>query len=783
MPQITVKDANGVNQTIGVITNTGAANTANSSPVCPATDATFPVSGPLTDTQLRATAVQTNSTVSNVTTKFREAFESYPAGRWTQNVGNGDLVYLDGNAVAASYLVVSKSPLFESTETAIESVSTFELPVEGSFGLSISQRTLGQEFSLELVDTAPALPTPANIPILFLSQPGATTLVVETVSPHGLSVGRTIGISGCFDSRLNYPSVVVASTPSPTQFTVTAGPGTTLPTTQACFVNVLAATTAALPANAYSNGTSGVGATITGSVNGAFPDQDGVTIPLGGRILVKNEATAANNGVYVLTQVGSVSLPWILTRAPELDTTAELTVSGAAPNAISVHVAGGATQALQKWILSATVTTVGTTAVTFTQVPSGLGASNCFVFSRSRMGQAPNGVSQIFESATATNASYYLRSESGDAFPSGTVAGNHAATIGSTAPIQLAGALPYTYSFSPTTEFRMSVQADRTQFSDIGVDSVAASTNRLLRTQVCPDPATTYKLRIRANNNRSLTVPNVQIVNAVKSGATTATVTTDVAHGYAVGDQVVIYGSRDQTNFANLTAATVVASVVNSTTFTIVWGAAFTGSSRGGYVARVQGQNLLSALGAITQSVQSATLTTLADGQRQLTLIGNANWAGASISDLVELIGCRQDSVGTSLGVDGPWKVANISSTILTLVLPFSGQRTLPADFATTNAGGGLIRRTSLFFSYARIFDFKRERVEILPRPGTDIASATNVAVVNTPATTISSGSVTVSSGAITASVGTIGSYNGNDQVTSIRRVAADSLLARITIT
>lgn len=57
MPQITVKDANGVNQTIGVITNTGTATSANSTPVCPASDATFPVSGPLTDAQLRASAV------------------------------------------------------------------------------------------------------------------------------------------------------------------------------------------------------------------------------------------------------------------------------------------------------------------------------------------------------------------------------------------------------------------------------------------------------------------------------------------------------------------------------------------------------------------------------------------------------------------------------------------------------------------------------------------------------------------------------------------------------
>src|SRR5947209_4899971 len=39
-----------------------------------------------------------------------------------------------------------------------------------------------------------------------------------------------------------------------------------------------AATTAALPTNVYSNGTSGVGATLTGSSNGALAAQDGVTL-------------------------------------------------------------------------------------------------------------------------------------------------------------------------------------------------------------------------------------------------------------------------------------------------------------------------------------------------------------------------------------------------------------------------------------------------------------------------------------------------------------------------
>ncbi len=682
------------------------------------------------------------SSASNITTKLRDAFENYtPGEKWIQSLGNGDLVYLDGNAAAASYLVLSKNPLVADTQTTIESVSRFTMPIETAIGLSISQRSLGQEFAVEMVDVEGSIPTPADVPIVSLYQTGST-LTVDTTVPHNLSVGRAIGIFGSFDGRVSYPSLVVASVTSPTQFTVTAGPGGAIPSTQSYLGVVLAATTAALPTNIYANGTSGVGATLTASANGAFPNQDGVTIPVGGRVLAKNEATAANNGVYVLTTAGSASTPWVLTRAVDFDTAAEMTVVSGVPNAVAVHILSGTTQALRKYILSASVATVGTTAVTFTDVgTTGIFALSPVVFSRSRLGQAQNGISQIFENTTATNASLYIRSEFGDALPSGTVAGNHSVTTGSTASIQLAGAVPYTYSFSPTAEFRMAVQSDRTQWSDSAVDTVAQSASRLARSQVCPDPSSTYELRIRASNNRSLTVPGAQIITAAKTGTTTATVVTATPHGLAVGDLIVAYGTRDQTNFANLTAAAAVASVVDATTFTVVWGSAVTATTRGGFISRILGQNALP--GAIAQVVSTATLATLADGTRQLTLVGSGNWAGATIGDLVELIGVRADAAGSaSLGVDGPWKVANLSTTTLTLVLPFSGQRSLPADFAATNAGGGLVRRTDLRLSYVRIFDFDRLRVEMLPRPSGDIAAATPVAVQNTPAVTVSGGTV-----------------------------------------
>jgi len=79
------------------------------------------------------------------------------------------------------------------------------------------------------------------------------------------------------------------------------------------------ATTTALPANTYNNGAFGVGATLTANANGAL-SVDGTLTVAGNRILVKNEAAGANNGVYTVTQVGTAGAPYILTRATDYNT-------------------------------------------------------------------------------------------------------------------------------------------------------------------------------------------------------------------------------------------------------------------------------------------------------------------------------------------------------------------------------------------------------------------------------------------------------------------------------
>jgi hypothetical protein len=72
----------------------------------------------------------------------------------------------------------------------------------------------------------------------------------------------------------------------------------------------------------------GVGATLTGSTNTAL-QVDGTTVSVGQRILVKNQTSQFQNGIYTVTQQGNgSSQPYILTRATDYDT------SGSNPNEV-----------------------------------------------------------------------------------------------------------------------------------------------------------------------------------------------------------------------------------------------------------------------------------------------------------------------------------------------------------------------------------------------------------------------------------------------------------------
>lgn len=122
----------------------------------------------------------------------------------------------------------------------------------------------------------------------------------------------------------------------------------------------LVATTTTLPGfPTYNNGSSGVGATLTRSTNGTLGTIDGVSsFSTGDRILVKNQSTTLQNGIYEITQLGSGSTPYILTRTTDSDESSEL-------DSQIVSVAQGTNNKKKLWAQQTDMPTVGTNAVTY----------------------------------------------------------------------------------------------------------------------------------------------------------------------------------------------------------------------------------------------------------------------------------------------------------------------------------------------------------------------------------------------------------------------------------
>lgn len=138
---------------------------------------------------------------------------------------------------------------------------------------------------------------------------------------------------------------------------------------------VKAATTANLSAT-YTAGTAdasgglGIGAILTASSNGAI-SIDSYSAALNDRILVKNQTTATQNGVYTVTTVGDGSTPFVLTRATDADNSP----AGELNQGDFVFVLNGTVNANMGFVMTATGTStnptgaikIGTDNVTYTQ--------------------------------------------------------------------------------------------------------------------------------------------------------------------------------------------------------------------------------------------------------------------------------------------------------------------------------------------------------------------------------------------------------------------------------
>ena len=132
----------------------------------------------------------------------------------------------------------------------------------------------------------------------------------------------------------------------------------------------------------YANGSTigadggyGVGATFTVTATGAFV-LDGYTTVLNDRVLLKNQTTALQNGIYLVTTAGTTGVSAVLTRATDSDNN----LAGDVTPGDFVFVSGGTTNLSTGWVQTATGTAttpnkgikLGTDSLTWAQF-SGVG--------------------------------------------------------------------------------------------------------------------------------------------------------------------------------------------------------------------------------------------------------------------------------------------------------------------------------------------------------------------------------------------------------------------------
>ena len=125
--------------------------------------------------------------------------------------------------------------------------------------------------------------------------------------------------------------------------------------------SVKLATTADLSAT-YSNGSSGVGATLTADSTGVITI-DGTATVLNDRILVKNQSDSEENGIYYVSTAGAVGVAGVFTRALDADTSTEVT------GGMFCFVETGSAGADNAYVLTSITgtATMGTSELDFTQ--------------------------------------------------------------------------------------------------------------------------------------------------------------------------------------------------------------------------------------------------------------------------------------------------------------------------------------------------------------------------------------------------------------------------------
>jgi len=279
----------------------------------------------------------------------------------------------------------------------------------------------------------------------------------------------------------------------------------------------------------YNNGTAGVGATLTNAGTQVELIIDGIFTSPGDRVLVYSQTNPIENGIYVVTVVGTVSTNWVLTRSSDANTYVINSANGLSEGS-TVFVQLGATGAGETYTCNTSgVITFGTTAITFAQISSAqiYSAGTGLTLTGTQFSITPTGTAGTYGSASqvpvfVTNASGQVTSVTNTAIAinGSAVTGAISGQAGSVANALTAG----TYLTSGGTY-------DGSVARTFAVDATSANT------------ASKVVARDASGDFAAGT-----ITAALSGNATTATTATNVAGGAA--NRIVYNTAAGTTNFA-----------------------------------------------------------------------------------------------------------------------------------------------------------------------------------------------------------------------------------------
>ena len=360
---------------IDVVDGNGSGNpilSIASNPVLPGTES---VTIPIGTTAQRPSPATNGDIRYNTTTALFEGFlngswSSFASGSGVTSVGSGNGL-LGGPITSTGSLSIDTSIVATLTDTQTltgKTISGASNTVSVTNGLTIGTGLTGSSYD-------GSAPVTIAIDSTVATLTGSQTLTNKTINATNNTLSN-IPNSSLTNSSITLGSTNVAlggttaTLGGLTSVAVTQDPVSALQLATKQYVDAVAeglhvhascaaATTGTLASITggtvtYNNGTAGVGATLTLSV--ALTVLDGYTLVNGDRVLVKNEATTANNGIYTWATGGTV-----LTRATDFDTAVEM-ASGD-----FTFVTYGTLYGSTGWVQTDPVTVVGTSPVTWIQ--------------------------------------------------------------------------------------------------------------------------------------------------------------------------------------------------------------------------------------------------------------------------------------------------------------------------------------------------------------------------------------------------------------------------------